>query len=123
MPIPATHKARVRVQYGADDGSIHSVFIPASWRATGLPLSMALVADSEVATHPPLPANVKPRHLAIETTDGEDVDGKYHVFRRTVPFAESDVVPGATLAIGATFPFEGCNWVVKGRVGEKRVDR
>ena len=125
MPIPSTHKARVRVQYVGDDGQPYSVHVPASWQALGIDPSMAIVADNELAAHPALPANIKPRHLAIETTNGEDDAGKYHVYRRTVPFNVQDVSgSSATLKIGnAIADFEGCAWVVRGRVGEKRVDR
>lgn len=125
MPIPSTHKARIRVQYVGDDGQPYSVHVPASWQALGIDASMAPVADNQLADHPALPANIKPRHLAIETTDGEDDAGKYHVYRRTVAFNVGDITGSAAgLKIGTAIPaFEGCAWVIRGRVGEKRVDR
>ena len=125
MPIPATHKARSLVAYHADDGNQYSIKIPTKWLNDGPALGMALLQTADLANYPPLPANWRPRHLAIETTNGEDSDGNYHVYRRKIPFAIADVdATGAhPLAINETFTFEGCDWVVKGRVGEKHFAR
>ena len=121
MPIPSCRKARIRVQYLTDDNRPFSVFLPADFQALGLAVNMAPVANNQLAQHPPLSqTNIKPRHLAIETTDGVDGQGRYHVYRRTVPFNKEDVTPTGQLKIGATFTMDDCNWVVRGRVGEKR---
>ncbi|MEP6754946.1 MAG: hypothetical protein ABJA67_05555 [Chthonomonadales bacterium] len=123
MPIPTTHKARVTTVYQADDGNGYLLKVPTTWQASGTPLSLAIATQADLGAFKPLPANWRPRHVRAETTDGVDGDGNYHVFSRNFVVQDADTVPGATCAPGATFTYEGCNWQIKGRVGERHFDR
>jgi len=122
MPEPTTQMLRTKVGYHADDGDYYELKVPAQWATSGIGPSLVPLTQQQIGTLPLFPSNWKARHIWAETTDGEDADGNAHVYRRKFVVNEEDIGPGATLAPGAAFIYAGCNWQVRGRVGEKHRD-
>ena len=123
MPEPATQLGRAKVGYTADNNQAYELKIPAAWALSGIGPSIAPLAQNQIGTLPLFPSNWIPRHIWAETTDGTDADGNPHVYRRKFVVDEQDIGPGGTLAPGAVFIYQGCNWQVRGRIGEKHYDR
>lgn len=120
MPIPSCHLARKSVVYVADDGTRYK----AKFESAALVHSAMAAPGSGDSGLPTLPMNIKPRHYWIETTNGEDAAGKYHVYRRAIPADLADLVAGQAGADGFVWNgYEGCNWVTRGYIGEKTYAR
>lgn len=123
MAIPATHKAKTTISYDSDDGTHYPVDVPEAWAALHLDTGLTAIAPADLGSFPEWPFGRKPRHFRAETTDGTDQNGDYHVYSRNFVCSLEGITAGGPCDTGKTFAFEGCVWIIKGRVGEKHYQR